>query len=356
VPDLKPKSGSRGDVNVEQGSAQLQAMPLHQKHPPPTLNLEVQKGQERRHKEVQTETIESWDETQTEVGNVVQGPKTVSDCNMNSPQEEQELREDWSEDKRQEEFTIMIQRLNEMDAIVSNLASSKAIDPAYDLQQPPPFSSSAMIMTLPPQTPPPDMNSGDGNDVSQRTAKGGSNGFHQAPALDPPISARASPSDHPTAPEVTRENRNVEAHTEVGSFCDPGDHGLQADAARVILGVFKAYLARFTVCVRARVYVRACECVFAHAHVHVAFSSVAPSARLSLSLARARARSLALSHFQASHCLTCFRTGMHKQLLQEHRVHRHRRHKQKQQRQSLYRLPHQVTYTRYEFCFITVHY
>jgi len=213
VPDLKPTSGSGDDVNVEhaeQGPAQV--MPLHQKHPPPTPSLQVQKGHQKRHKEVQTDAIESWDEAQKKFGNVVNGPKTVSGCDINSPQEEQELKEDWSEDQRQEEFTAMIQRLREMDAMVSHLASANAIDPACNLLQPTSHSSSAG--TLPPQLPPPDIDSGDGNDVGQRTEKGGANGFHQARALDPPLSARASPSesppDHPTAPEVTRENRNVE--------------------------------------------------------------------------------------------------------------------------------------------------
>jgi hypothetical protein len=67
---------------------------------------------------------------EVEVGNVVESPQTASDCDMNSPRGEQELQEDWSEEQRQEELNAMKQRLQEMDAIVSNLASAHPIEPA----------------------------------------------------------------------------------------------------------------------------------------------------------------------------------------------------------------------------------
>jgi hypothetical protein len=67
---------------------------------------------------------------EVEVGNVVESPQTASDCDMNSPRGEQELQEDWSEEQRQEELNAMKQRLQEMDAIVSNLASAHPIVPA----------------------------------------------------------------------------------------------------------------------------------------------------------------------------------------------------------------------------------
>jgi len=64
------------------------------------------------------------------VGNFVESPRTFSDRDVDSPGGEQGFHEEWSEAQKQEDLSAMKQRLEEMDAIVSNLAAANPIDPA----------------------------------------------------------------------------------------------------------------------------------------------------------------------------------------------------------------------------------